>query len=150
MNPKTKPLFFLFVIASIAEIALISRGNETLRIITKPLIIPILAGIYHLNAIPSTRKNYKDPVLLGLFFSWIGDILLQHDEFFIPGLISLSHSPYFLYFLFLHHAISQHLIFQIKACYAHCCHCIFDRAYAPFVATLGRNENTGFNIRYNN
>lgn len=100
MNPKTKPLFFLFVIASIAEIALISRGNETLRIITKPLIIPILAGIYHLNAIPSTRKNYKDPVLLGLFFSWIGDILLQHDEFFIPGLISFLTAHIFYIFFF--------------------------------------------------
>jgi len=100
MNPKTKPLFFLFVIVSIAEIILISTGNETFRNLTKPLIIPFLAGIYHLNTISPTRKNYKDPVLMGLFFSWIGDILLQHNEFFIPGLISFLTAHIFYIFFF--------------------------------------------------
>ncbi|MCF8214807.1 MAG: lysoplasmalogenase [Chitinophagaceae bacterium] len=100
MNRKTKPLFFLFVIVSIAEIILISTGNETLRIFTKPLIIPFLAGIYHLNAISPPKKNYKDPVLLGLFFSWIGDILLQNEGYFIPGLMAflIAHIFYILFF----------------------------------------------------
>ncbi len=99
MNRKTKPLFFLFVIVSIAEIVLISTGNETLRILTKPLIIASLAAIY-LTAVSTPKKLYKDAVLMGLFFSWIGDILLQHDIYFIPGLISFLTAHIFYIFFF--------------------------------------------------
>lgn len=99
MNRKTKPLFFLFVIVSIAEIILISTGNETLRIFTKPLIIASLAAIY-LTAVSTPKKIYKDAVLMGLFFSWIGDILLQNEGYFIPGLMAflIAHIFYILFF----------------------------------------------------
>ena len=99
MNRKTKPLFFLFVIVSIAEIILISTGNETLRIFTKPLIIASLAAIY-LTAVSTPKKLYKDAVLMGLFFSWIGDLLLQNEGYFIPGLMAflIAHIFYILFF----------------------------------------------------
>lgn len=99
MKPKTKQLFFLFALVSIAEIILISSGNETLRLLTKPLIIASLAAIY-LTAVSTPKKLYKDAVLMGLFFSWIGDILLQNEGYFIPGLMAflIAHIFYILFF----------------------------------------------------
>jgi len=99
MKPKTKQLFFLFGLVSIAEIILISSGNETLRLLTKPLIISSLAAIY-LTAVSTPKKLYKDAVLMGLFFSWIGDILLQNDGYFMPGLLSFLIAHIFYIFFF--------------------------------------------------
>ena len=99
MNPKTKRLFFLFGLVSIAEIILISTGNETLRLLTKPLIIASLAAIY-LTAVSTPKKLYKDAVLMGLFFSWIGDILLQNEGYFIPGLMAFLTAHIFYIFFF--------------------------------------------------
>ena len=59
MNPKTKRLFFLFVIVSIAEIVMISTGNETLRLLTKPLIIASLFAPD--RAFPPPRPTSFDP-----------------------------------------------------------------------------------------
>ena len=38
-------------------------------------------------------------ILLGLFFSWVGDILLQNPRFFVPGLLSFltAHIFYIIY-----------------------------------------------------
>lgn len=99
MKPKTKQLFFLFALVSIAEIILIASGNETLRLLTKPLIISTLAAIY-LSAVSTPKKLYKDAVLMGLFFSWIGDILIQNDGYFIPGLLSFLIAHIFYIFFF--------------------------------------------------
>ena len=99
MKPKTKQLFFIFGLVSIAEIALISTGNETLRLLTKPLIIASLAAIY-LTAVSTPKKLYKDSVLMGLFFSWIGDILLQNEGYFIPGLMAFLTAHIFYIFFF--------------------------------------------------
>lgn len=99
MKPKTKQLFFLFGLVSIAEIALISTGNETFRLISKPLIIPTLAATY-LAATSTAKPFYKDAVLMGLLFSWFGDILLHFEGFFIPGLISFLTAHIFYIFFF--------------------------------------------------
>ena len=99
MKPKTKQLFFLFGLVSIVEIALISTGNETFRLISKPLIIPTLAATY-LAATSNTKPFYKDAVLMGLLFSWFGDVLLHFEGYFIPGLISFLTAHIFYIFFF--------------------------------------------------
>ena len=99
MKPKTKQLFFLFSLVSIAEVALISTGNETFRLISKPLIIPTLAATY-LAATSRTKPFYKDAVLMGLLFSWFGDVLLHFEGYFIPGLISFLTAHIFYIFFF--------------------------------------------------
>lgn len=109
MEPKTKKLYFLFAIVCMAEIFLISTDNETLRLFTKPLIIPSLAAIY-LTAVVPPKNLYKDAVLMGLFFSWVGDILLQFDGYFIPGLIAFLTAHVF-YIFFLVSTQSEHTSF---------------------------------------
>jgi uncharacterized membrane protein YhhN len=96
---KTRLLFLLYLIISFAEITLVAQGNDALRMYTKPLIIPILAALY----LTSTSKRvgfFKDAILLGLFFSWIGDMLLQMDGRFVPGLLSflIAHIFYIRFF----------------------------------------------------
>ncbi len=96
---KTRLLFLLYLIISFAEITLVAQGNDALRMFTKPLIIPILAAIY----LTSTNKRvsfFKDAILLGLGFSWIGDILLQMKGRFVPGLVSflVAHIFYIRFF----------------------------------------------------
>lgn len=84
---KAKRLFVLFSVVSMAELGLIATGNEHLRIFTKPLIIPTLAMTYFFS-IDKKTGFFKDAVALALFFSWMGDILLQLKGMFIPGLLS--------------------------------------------------------------
>ena len=99
MKPKPNQLFFLFAIVSLLEIVFVTTDNQTLRYFTKPLIIPLLAAIYISYQHP--RKSiFKDHILLGLFFSWAGDVLLQAPNLFIPGLLSFltAHIFYIIYF----------------------------------------------------
>lgn len=100
MKPKPNLRFFLFALVSLIEIGLIATDNQTLRLITKPLIIPLLSG-YYLSMQVKRKPLLKDYVLHGLFFSWIGDVLLQSDNLFIPGLLSFltAHIFYIVYFV---------------------------------------------------
>jgi len=99
MKPKPNQLFFLFALVSLAEIAFVSTNNQTLRYFSKPLIIPLLMAIY--LSLQNPRKPIgKDFLLLGLFFSWIGDVLLQSEKLFVPGLLSFlaAHIFYIVFF----------------------------------------------------
>lgn len=100
MKPKPNQLFFLFGIISLLEIVFISTNNQALRYISKPLIIPLLAAIYISYQHPR-KPILKDHILLGLFFSWAGDVLLQAPNLFIPGLVAFltAHIFYIIYFV---------------------------------------------------
>jgi uncharacterized membrane protein YhhN len=99
MKPKPNQLFFLFAIVSLLEIVFITTNNQTLRYFSKPLIIPLLAAIYISYQHPR-KPILKDHVLLGLLFSWVGDVLLQMPNLFVPGLLSFltAHVFYIIYF----------------------------------------------------
>lgn len=89
--PKKNKLFsilylFIFLIQLYAEY----NTNNTLRILSKPLIvIVLLCWIYS-----STRlsTSFHKSIFSGLIFAWIGDILLMlqsgNSSFFISGLIA--------------------------------------------------------------
>lgn len=95
----------LFVSCLIAELLLTYAGNETLRYITKPLLMPFLCA-YYLAAVRSTA-GFNRSIIAALFFSWLGDILLMFDSgsslFFILGLSSflIAH----IFYIFFFHAV---------------------------------------------
>jgi uncharacterized membrane protein YhhN len=99
MKPKPKQLFFLFAIVSLTEIGFIATNNQNLRLISKPFIIPLLTACYLSLQIPR-KPIMKDFILHGLFFSWIGDILLQSEKLFIPGFLAFltAHIFYIIFF----------------------------------------------------
>ena len=79
----------LFVLVLLIDLIAVYSNNESLRFITKPLLIPLLA-IYLLRQTNSATSSLKVWVFLALFFSWVGDILLLFEErgpnFFLFGL----------------------------------------------------------------
>lgn len=61
---------------------------STLAMVTKPLLMPLLAG-YLLAASPRPLPRTLRLVLLALAFSWLGDVLLlgDGDAWFLAGLV---------------------------------------------------------------
>ncbi len=79
----------LFSLVLLIDLVAVYLNNESLRFITKPLLMPLLA-IYLLLQTNSATSSLKAWIFLALFFSWVGDILLLFDErgpnFFLFGL----------------------------------------------------------------
>ncbi len=77
--------------------------NPTLRLYSKPLLMPLLMAAYVSEA--GFRGRHQRFLLSALFLSWLGDVLLMFDGrssgFFIAGLSSflLAHVVYIAYFL---------------------------------------------------
>ncbi len=113
MKPKPKQLFFLFALVSLAEIGLIATNNQNLRLISKPLIIPLLTACYLSLQIPR-KPIMKDYLLHGLFFSWIGDVLLQSEKLFIPGLLAFLTAHIFYIIFFAKTRSNQHSFFKLR------------------------------------
>ena len=100
MKPKQLTIFIAAALFSLVDIALTAFHKEDLRLFTKPLIIPLMIGLYILS-INQTRSWWRDAIVLGLICSWVGDILLQVDGMFIPGLCSFlfAHIFYITFFV---------------------------------------------------
>ena len=100
MKPKQLTIFIAAALFSLIDIALTAFDKQDLRLFTKPLIIPLMIGVYILS-IDQTRSWWRDAIVLGLICSWAGDILLQVDGMFIPGLCSflLAHIFYIKFFV---------------------------------------------------
>jgi len=101
-----KKAIWIILFASVLLIDLVAvySNNESLRFITKPLLIPLLA-IYLLLQTNSATTSLKIWVFLALFFSWVGDILLLFEErgpnFFLFGLSAFLVAQVF-YIVFFH------------------------------------------------
>ena len=113
MKPKPNQLFFLFAIVSLLEIVFVTTNNQTLRYFSKPLIIPLLATIYISYQRPR-KPILKDHILLGLFFSWVGDVLLQMPNLFVPGLLSFLTAHIFYIIYFAKTKSDQHSFFKLR------------------------------------
>jgi len=78
-------------------------GNEMLKYISKPLLMPLLAG-YFIYSTKGFSNSLIRWVLSALFFSWAGDVLLMFQEkdslFFMLGLSAflLAHVFYIIAF----------------------------------------------------
>jgi len=95
----------LFISCLIAELLLTYTGNEAMRYVTKPLLMPLLCA-YFLAAVKNIA-GFNRNIIVALFFSWVGDILLMLDSgnslFFILGLSSflIAH----IFYIFFFHAV---------------------------------------------
>ena len=94
----------LFLLVLLIDLVAVYSNNESLRFITKPLLMPLLA-IYLLLQTSSVTSALKVWIFLALFFSWVGDILLLFEErepnFFLFGLSAFFVAQVF-YIVFFH------------------------------------------------
>jgi len=93
----------LFVAVLLVDLAAVYFKNETLRYITKPLLMPLLV-IYFVYAVRSFPSSLKKWIILALAFSWLGDVLLMFESakssFFIFGLVAFLIAHIFYIVLF--------------------------------------------------
>jgi len=100
---KTNILTFIYFIIGILFLIFEANPSYIPALTLKALIIPVLAVIFLINLRSGSDLLHK-LMLAGLFFSWVGDVLLevpnQAADLFIPGLISflLAHIMYLLTF----------------------------------------------------
>lgn len=102
MQPVQKRYSYLFWLLALLDMIAVASDIQLLHYFAKPLLMPALLLLlaYTRNAVPRKRL-----LLAGLFFSWIGDVLLmledRHPLFFIFGLVSFltTHIFYIVYFL---------------------------------------------------
>lgn len=107
MKPKQFKAFLAVALFATLDIFFVVTNNQELRLLSKPLIIPSLIGVY-LFSFEKENYNWKnDMILLGLCASWIGDILLQFKGLFIPGLVSFL-TAHIFYISFLIRTRSEH------------------------------------------
>ena len=98
---KVKGWLYLFGITLVVHLAAIAADGPLLRFITKPLLVAFLMAYF----IAANRQSplLKNWILLGLFFSWLGDIFLMNegDKFFLAGLSAflIAHILYIIFFL---------------------------------------------------
>lgn len=100
MKQQSKIIFGSYAVVVVLELLLIYFDQPQLRWFTKPLLMPLLMlGFYTASAKRSGTLFYF--ILIALFLSWAGDVLLQMKGVFIPGLVSflLAHVLYIVYFI---------------------------------------------------
>ncbi len=100
---KVSEIFILFWTAAFVHLLGSVIPLPLLQFTTKPLLMPLLAAA--LIASGKIADNNKKLLLAGIFFSWVGDVLLMFDyrgaAYFIAGLASFlcAHIMYIIYFL---------------------------------------------------
>lgn len=100
-----KRQYWIFLFSIILAINIIGGllKNQLVEYVPKPFIIISLAG-YFLSQVHHITSGLKKWILLALFFSWMGDVLLIFQEkekfFFLLGLSSflLAHIFYIVFF----------------------------------------------------
>jgi len=101
MNKKFWIIVYFLVLA--ADLFAVYNGNETLRYVTKPLLMPLLI-IYFLAETNTFTSSLKKWIVLALVFSWGGDVLLMFESifsnFFIFGLVAflIAHIFYIMFY----------------------------------------------------
>ncbi len=94
----------IFLLVLLVDLVAVYSNNESLRFITKPLLMPLLA-LYLLLQTKTVNSNLKVWIFLALFFSWAGDIFLLFEErgsnFFLLGLSAFFAAQVF-YIIFFH------------------------------------------------
>jgi len=101
MNKRFWIILYLVVLG--LDLFAVYNGNESLRYITKPLLMPLLIAlfIFQTQDFPSSLKKW---ITLALVFSWVGDVLLMFEsansKFFIFGLVAflIAHVFYILFY----------------------------------------------------
>lgn len=100
---KPQPVIFLFFGALALNIAGMETGNQWMQYVSKPALMPLLI-IYFVASTSGESNPLSKWILLALFFSLAGDVLLMFQEkipdFFLFGLSAflLAHVFYIVFF----------------------------------------------------
>lgn len=99
MKRSSLLVLMLYFLVAITDLVFIYLDQHSFRWFSKPLLIPLLVVAFY-NEIPKPFPSIVYLVIFALFFSWCGDVFLQAEGFFIPGLVSflLAHIFYIIYF----------------------------------------------------
>ena len=101
MNKRFWIILYFFIFG--ADLFAVYNGNESLRYITKPLLMPLLI-IFFVFQTKDFLSPLKKWIVLALVFSWAGDVLLMFEStnsnFFISGLVAflIAHIFYILFY----------------------------------------------------
>ena len=99
MKKTSKILFGLYWLAVIADLIIVYKEYSSPRYFSKPILMILLMLAYY----SETRGKFSFGKILlgGLFFSWLGDVFLLNDKYFIVGLICflITHLIYISYFI---------------------------------------------------
>src|SRR5688572_6616582 len=93
----------IYLAALIVDLIAVYSNNDTLRFVTKPMLMPLLVGYFitNISAIASPLKKW---IIFALVFSWLGDVLLmfekENSSFFIFGLVAFLIAHVFYIILF--------------------------------------------------
>lgn len=92
-------LVLLYWLVGAAHLAAILLDQQTLRFITKPLLMPLLIAWYFLET-KGRRTAVHVIMMVGFVFSCAGDVFLMSEEYFLPGLVSflITHLLYIISF----------------------------------------------------
>ncbi|TWI78285.1 putative membrane protein YhhN [Lacibacter cauensis] len=99
MQQQSKLIFRIYALVVLLELLFIYLNQVQLRWFTKPLLMPLLMLAFYTASVRRSGTLFY-LILAALFLSWCGDVLLQIEGLFIPGLVSflLAHICYILYF----------------------------------------------------
>lgn len=100
---NTKYWIIIYLAALAIDLYAVSSNNETIRYVSKSLLMPLLIGffIFSTKGLSTPLKKW---LMLALVFSWVGDILLMFESlnsnYFIFGLIAflIAHVSYIVLF----------------------------------------------------
>lgn len=101
MNKRFWIILYFVVLG--ADLFAVYNGNESLRYITKPVLMPLLIAFFTFQT-KDFASSLKKWVTLALIFSWAGDVLLMFEStnsnFFIFGLVAflIAHIFYILFY----------------------------------------------------
>lgn len=100
MRDKNIVWLYLFLGATLADLAFLIEGNSDFRFYSKPLILLGLIAYFYQTTRPIASTLLTKSVLGALIFSWIGDILLMWPQLFVYGLGSflMAHVCYIIGF----------------------------------------------------
>lgn len=100
MRDKNIIWLYLFLGATLVDLAFLIEGNQASRFFSKPLILLGLIGYFYFISRPIASTLLIKSVLGALIFSWLGDILLLWPNLFVYGLGSffLAHVCYIIGF----------------------------------------------------
>lgn len=91
----------MYWVVLVADLAFIYWPMPEARWLTKPMLMPLLIGAYLKHPATHPQASFTATMVAALFFSWVGDVLLQFKGLFIYGLVSflIAHLFYTTYFL---------------------------------------------------
>ncbi len=86
MKDKNIVWLYLFLAATLADLAFVLEDNSEMRFYSKPLILLGLIIYFYRITRPIATTLLIKSILGALIFSWIGDILLLWPHLFVYGL----------------------------------------------------------------